>query len=66
MSHGLVPRPQLANDEAAAVMAAVEEIMKAQAQAELSIVADTVPAWRFSGRWFNSGPYTNRRPLRPM
>jgi hypothetical protein len=25
-------------------------------------VKDTAPAWRFSGRWFNSGPYALRRP----
>ncbi|MGA2295190.1 MAG: hypothetical protein ABSG24_08210 [Acidimicrobiales bacterium] len=62
MSHGLAPRPGLPSDEAAAVMAAVEEIMKEQAQR--SPVVDTVPAWRFSGRWFNSGPYANRRPQR--
>jgi hypothetical protein len=62
MSYGLVPRPGLASDEMAAVMAAVEEIM--QEQAQRSLVVDTVPAWRFSGRWFNNGPYANRRPLR--
>jgi hypothetical protein len=48
----------------AALMAAAEEILKAQA--EQTIAVDAVPSWRFSGRWFNSGPYANRRPLRPM
>ncbi|MGC1419794.1 MAG: hypothetical protein WA786_06710 [Acidimicrobiales bacterium] len=62
MSYGLTPRPVLASDEAAAVMAALEEVMKEQAQRNL--VANAVPAWRFSGRWFNSGPYANRRPQR--
>jgi hypothetical protein len=48
----------------AALMAVAEEMISDQS---LQIVAiDTVPSWRFSGRWFNSGPYANRRPLRPM
>jgi hypothetical protein len=25
-------------------------------------VKDKPPAWRFSGRWFNVGPYALRRP----
>jgi hypothetical protein len=48
----------------AAVMAAVEEVMKAEPP--ISLPVDVVPSWRFSGRWFNSGPYAMRRPLRPM
>ena len=64
MSYGLAPRPVLPAEETAAVMAAVEEMLKVEAEQVLAI--DTVPNWRFSGRWFNAGPYTMRRPLRPM
>jgi hypothetical protein len=48
----------------AALMAVAEEMMSEQAQQSVAI--DVVPSWRFSGRWFNSGPYANRRPQRPM
>ena len=64
MSHGLAPRPTLPSDEMAAVMAAVEEVMKAEPP--ISLPVDVVPSWRFSGRWFNSGPFAMRPPLRPM
>lgn len=46
----------------AALIAAAEEILRA----EVPLVPDLVPVWRFSGRWFNSGPFTNRRPHRPV
>jgi len=60
VTYGLAPRPQLAPDELAALISAAEEILKArQLQAP-----DVTPRWRFSGRWFNSGPYANRRPER--
>jgi hypothetical protein len=48
----------------AALLAVAEEMISEQA---IQIAAvDVVPSWRFSGRWFNSGPYANRRPMRPM
>jgi hypothetical protein len=51
-------------DEMAALLAVAEEMISEQS---LQIVAvDMAPSWRFSGRWFNSGPYANRRPMRPM
>ena len=60
MTYGLAPRPQLAPEELAALIGAAQEIMKAR-QLE---IPDLAPSWRFSGRWFNSGPYANRRPQR--
>jgi hypothetical protein len=62
--YGLSARPTVPIDEMAALEAAAEEILKEQS--EQTIAVDTVPSWRFSGRWFNSGPYANRRPMRPM
>ncbi len=62
MSCGLPPRPELPPEEMAALIAAAEEILRA----EVPLVPDLVPVWRFSGRWFNSGPFTNRRPHRPV
>ncbi|MGA2968597.1 MAG: hypothetical protein ABSE75_02205 [Acidimicrobiales bacterium] len=64
MSHGLAPRPGLPADEMAALTAAAEEMMIEQTVPNVAV--DAVPSWRFSGRWFNSGPYANRRPMRPM
>jgi hypothetical protein len=64
MSHGLAPRPELPADEMAALMAVAEEMISEQLVQ--SVAVDPVPSWRFSGRWFNSGLYANRRPLRPM
>ena len=58
MSHGLTPRPVLAPEEMAALVAVAEEFLRT----ETAAVEDSVPAWRFSGRWFNAGPYANRRP----
>jgi hypothetical protein len=59
MNYGLPPRPSLPPEEMAALMAAAEELLKS----ERPRVKDTKPpTWRFSGRWFNAGPYANRRP----
>ena len=57
MNYGLTPRPELAPDELAALVAAVEEVLLSE-----EIVVDQVPNWRFSGRWFNAAPFTDRRP----
>ena len=58
MSYGLKPRPELPPDELAALAAAAEEILRS----EKIVVVDQVPNWRFSGRWFNAAPFSNRRP----
>ncbi len=60
MSYGLAPRPQLAPDEMAALLVAAQELLKS----EVRVVTDPLPSWRFSGRWFNAGPYALRRPYR--
>jgi hypothetical protein len=44
----------------AALVAAAEEVLRASQ----SVVVDRAPSWRFSGRWFNAGPYSLRRPNR--
>ena len=59
MNYGLTPRPVLPSDELAALTAAAEEIL--ERETSLAVV-DQVPNWRFSGRWFNTGPFSNRRP----
>jgi hypothetical protein len=58
MNYGLAPRPSLPPEEMAALIAAAEELLKAERRR----VKDKPLTWRFSGRWFNSGPYANRRP----
>jgi hypothetical protein len=58
VNYGLTPRPELAPDELAALVAAVEEVLLS----EKIVVLDQVPNWRFSGRWFNAAPFTDRRP----
>jgi hypothetical protein len=58
VSHGLAPRPELPAEELAAVVAAAEAVLRV----ELARPLDLAPAWRFSGRWFNAGPYALRRP----
>jgi len=58
--HGLAPRPELGPEETAAIIVAVTEVLKQS----VVVVADTVPVWRFSGRWFNTGPFSLRRPHR--
>jgi hypothetical protein len=60
VSYALPPRPQPSPEETAAVLAAVEELLLSQQV----VPVDTAPTWRFSGRWFNSGPYSMRRPVR--
>jgi hypothetical protein len=54
----LPPRPELPAELLVAVIAAAEEVLKARQ----NVVIDKVPSWRFSGRWFNSAPYSMRRP----
>jgi hypothetical protein len=44
----------------AALMVAAQELLKRDAR----VVVDPPPSWRFSGRWFNAGPYALRRPYR--
>lgn len=61
MNYGLPQRPELSKEELAAVIAAAEEVLKA----EQTRVVDGVPVWRFSGRWFNAGRYALRRPQPP-
>jgi ABC-type antimicrobial peptide transport system ATPase subunit len=60
VNYGLTPRPVLAPDELAALRAAAQEIL--QQQKSVPLVVDSVPNWRFSGRWFNAGHFSNRRP----
>jgi hypothetical protein len=60
VSYGLPPRPELPEDELAALAAAAEEVLRAVS----NVVADDAPSWRFSGRWFNAGPFSMRRPQR--
>ncbi len=59
MTYGLVPRPQLGPDETAAVIAAVQELLREPVE---NVVIDETPVWRFSGRWFHAGPLAMRRP----
>ena len=58
MTYGLTPRPGVAPDELAAIVAGVQAIV-----GEVTpVVVDEVPVWRFSGRWFNDGRFAHRRP----
>jgi hypothetical protein len=59
VNYGLTPRPVLDGDELAALVAATEEILRAETA---PVLVDLVPTWRFSGRWFNAAPFSNRRP----
>jgi len=59
VTYGLTPRPELDPDELAALMAVAQELLKK----EPMVLVDQVPNWRFSGRWFNAGPFANRRPV---
>jgi hypothetical protein len=59
VNYGLTPRPELPPDELAALVAAVEEVMRSE---KTAAVVDQAPVWRFSGRWFNAAPFANRRP----
>jgi hypothetical protein len=58
VNYGLAPRPGLPPEEMAAVIAVAEELLKSERQRD----RDSAPSWRFSGRWFNAGPFTLRRP----
>jgi len=58
VNYGLTPRPELCAEEMAAVVAAAEELLRR----ERRVATDRPPAWRFSGRWFNAGRYSMRRP----
>jgi hypothetical protein len=61
VTYGLSPRPELGADDLAALVAAAESVLSVPVRREpLSVT----PSWRFSGRWFNDGPFANRRPLR--
>jgi hypothetical protein len=61
MSHGLAARPELPEEELVALRAVAEELLTERVT--LAREEDLVPVWRFSGRWFNTGPYAHRRPL---
>jgi hypothetical protein len=58
VNYGLNPRPSLEPEEMAALVAAAEELLRAERRR----ARDRAPSWRFSGRWFNAGPYAGRRP----
>ena len=59
MSNGLAPRPELPSEDVAAVIAAAQNHFAQRAEG----IADVVPVWRFSGRWFGTQTLTNRRSL---
>jgi hypothetical protein len=59
VNYGLTPRPDLPPEELAALVAAVEEMLRSEQEVT---VTDQIPNWRFSGRWFNAAPFSNRRP----
>ena len=61
MSYGLAPRPELVPEELAALVAAAEALLAAPVRRDL---ATATPPWRFSGRWFDVAPFSNRRPYR--
>jgi len=61
VSYGLPERATLSDEELAVLLGAAEELLRVRAVVR---VADLTPAWRFSGRWFNHGPYDLRRPRR--
>gem|GEM_PF-158122 len=64
MSFALAPRPQLAPEEVAALVAVAREVLASREDAVARAPVTAVPAWRFSGRWFDVAPFTNRRPHR--
>jgi hypothetical protein len=61
VNYGLAPRPELDPDDLAALVAAAESVLSAPVRRE---PVSVVPAWRFSGRWFVTAPFSNRRPVR--
>jgi len=62
VNYGLAPRPELSAEELAAVVTVAEQVFKSPSAIEV----DNVPSWRFSGRWFDAGPYALRRPHRSI
>jgi hypothetical protein len=54
----LPPRPELPADELAALTLVAEELLRPTTEDW----SESVPAWRFSNRWFHSHPFANRRP----
>jgi hypothetical protein len=60
VNYGLAPRPELPPEETAALVVALNEVLRPRL-----VVAeeDAAPSWRFSGRWFNAGRYALRRPF---
>ncbi|MEI8127224.1 MAG: hypothetical protein WCG86_05330 [Actinomycetota bacterium] len=59
MSYGLAPKASISNEEMAVVLAAAQALMNAT-----TLIAPTpnvVPPWRFSGRWFATGPFSSQR-----
>jgi hypothetical protein len=61
VNYGLAPRPQLAPDDLAALVGAAEQVLAVPVRRAPETI---VPAWRFSGRWFDVAPFSNRRPYR--
>ena len=61
-AYGLTPRPELGPEEMAALVVALEHCY--DEPAALVPAPAPVASWRFSGRWFNSGPFDRRRPRR--
>jgi len=61
VSYGLTPRPAPSDEEIAALVIAAREVLAPRA---LLRPVEVTPAWRFSGRWFNLGPFDQRRPRR--
>jgi hypothetical protein len=43
----------------AALIAAAEEVLRGE---KVVAIIDQAPVWRFSGRWFNAAPFSDRRP----
>ena len=55
MSPVISTRPELSEEEMAAVVIAIEMLVPSRATLDDNV--DPTPAWRFSGRWF-TGPRT--------
>ena len=62
MSDGLGPRAPLGPDETAALVAVASALLTSRPSIVDDPDPDPVPAWRFSGRWFNAGRFALRRP----
>jgi len=59
VSYGLRPRAEVPAEELAALTAAAHALLSPVTATEP--VADVTPAYRFSGRWFASGPLSSQR-----